>query len=357
MKSKAMVLESPGQMQIREFDLTAPQSDQILIKIGVTSVCASDPKIFQGKTPFSYYPIIMGHELAGTVVEIGAAASKMYGLNVGARITIEPTLPCGHCEWCKTQFNYHKCRPLNAYGVTMKAHQPPYLLGGYSEYMYILPGSLVYEISENVSDSAAALSSVVANGVRWIKTLARMSFGQSLVVSGVGSQGLATVIAARECGVEPIAVLGLSRDSERFDLAKEFGADYAIDIEKADPLEAVPGLLGGAPDVVVETSGVPGAIQTALDIVKMKGCIVPIGLSGGKPTPIVFDKLVAKGVTILCDHAQAGNYQDAMRILYSGRYDIGKINNFNYSLEELPQALADTADPPQGFIKGAVVFS
>ncbi len=357
MKAKAMVLDSPGHMQIKEFDLTPPQSDQILIKTGVTSVCASDPKIFYGKTPFNYYPIIMGHELAGTITEIGAAASKMYDLKVGARITIEPTLPCGHCKWCRTQYNYHKCRPLRAYGVTMQAIQPPYLFGGYSEYMYILPGSLVYEISENVSDSAAALSSVIANGVRWIKTLAQMSFGQSLVVSGVGSQGLATVIAARECGVEPIAVLGLSRDSVRFDLAREYGADYTINIEKTDPLTAVPDLLRGPPDVVVETSGVPSAIQTALEMVKMKGCLVSIGLSGGKQTSIEFDTLVAKGITIVCDHAQAGNYPDAMHILDSGRYDIGKINNFTYSLEELPRALADTADPPQDFIKGAVVFS
>ena len=74
--------------------------------------------------------------------------------------------------------------------------------------------------------------------------------------------------------------------------------------------------MGGPPDVVVETSGVPSAIQMALDLVKMKGCIVSIGLSGSKETPIKFDALVFKGVTIVCDHAQAGNYPDAMRIHY-----------------------------------------
>lgn len=356
MKAKAMVLRSPGSMQIEEFELTAPQSDQILIQTGVTSVCASDPKILSGKTPFKFYPIIMGHELAGTVAEIGVEASKIYDLKVGDRITIEPTRPCGHCTWCRTQYNYHKCRPLSAYGVTMLANQPPYLLGGYSEYMYILPGSLVYKVADSVSDSAAALSSVIANGVRWIKTLARMRFGQSLVISGVGSQGLATLIAARECGVGPIAVLGLSQDTARFELAREYGADHTINIEHTGSLAAVPEMLDGPPDVVVETSGVPTAIQTALELVKMKGCLVSIGLSGGRQTPIEFDKLVAKGVTIVCDHAQAGNYPDAMRILNSGKYAIDKINNFTYSLAELPRALEDTIHPPPGFIKGAVVF-
>ena len=356
MKAKAMILVEPGKIELEEFEVVKPQPDQILVKNGVTSVCASDPKIFHGESPFNFYPIIMGHELAGAVADIGAEASAFYNLKVGDRITIEPTIPCGHCQWCRTQYNYHKCRPLRAYGVTMFADQPPYLFGGYAEYMYLLPRSLIYRVADGVPDRAASLSSVIGNGVRWVKTLANMTFGQSLAISGVGSQGLATLMAARECGVGPIAVLGLGKDAPRFKLAKEYGADHTIDIEKVDPLEAVPDLLGGPPNAVVETSGVPSAIQTALELVKMKGRVVSIGLSGGKETPIHFDTLVAKGVTIDCDHAQAGNYPDAMRILNSGNYAIEKINNFTYRLEELPKALEETANPPEGFIKGAVVF-
>jgi threonine dehydrogenase-like Zn-dependent dehydrogenase len=356
MKAKAMVLVKPGRIEMQEFDVLEPKPDQILVKTGVTSVCASDPKIFRGETPFKFYPIIMGHELAGKVADIGAEALALYGLKVGDRITVEPTIPCGRCGWCRTQYNYHKCRPLRAYGVTMLADQLPYLVGGYAEYMYLLPGSLVYKVAEGVPDLAASLSSVIGNGVRWIKTLADMTFGQSLVISGVGSQGLATLIAAQECGVGPIAILGLGRDAARFELAREYGVDHTIDIEQVDPHEAVPDLLGGPPDVVVETSGVPSAIQMALDLVKMKGSIVSIGLSGGKETPIEFDALVVKGVTIFCDHAQAGNYPDAMRILNAGTYAIEKINNFTYTLKDLPSALEEAANPPEGFIKGAVVF-
>lgn len=356
MKARAIVLLEPRQIELKEFDVVEPQPDQILVKTGVTSVCASDPKIFQGETPFKFYPIIMGHELAGKVADIGAEASAFYSLKVGDRITIEPTIPCGKCQWCRTQYNYHKCRPLRAYGVTMLADQPPYLFGGYAEYMYLLPGSLLYRVADGVSDRAASLSSVIGNGVRWVKNLGKMTFGQSLAISGVGSQGLATLIAARECGVGPIAILGLKRDSARFELAREFGVDFTINIEQEDPLKVVPELLGGPPDVVVETSGVPSAIQTALELVKMTGRVVSIGLSGGKETAIKFDPLVAKGVTIACDHAQAGNVQDAMRIINSGKYNIGKINNVQYSLEDLPRALEETAHPPEGFIKGAIVF-
>jgi threonine dehydrogenase-like Zn-dependent dehydrogenase len=183
-----------------------------------------------------------------------------------------------------------------------------------------------------------------------------MTFGQSLAISGVGSQGLATLIAAKECGVGPIAVLGLSRDSARFELAREFGADFAVDVEKEDPLKAVPDHLNGPPDVVVETSGVPSAILTALELVKMTGRVVTIGVSGGKKTEVNFDSLVVKGVHLVADHAQAGNVKDAVRIINSHKYAIEKINNFTYSLDELDRAFKETADPPEGFIKGVVVF-
>ncbi|MBM4339353.1 MAG: zinc-binding dehydrogenase [Deltaproteobacteria bacterium] len=356
MKSKAMVVVEPGKMEMKEFEVETPLKGQILLKLTTTSVCASDPKILWGHTPYVAFPVIMGHELVGQVAEIDQEASDHYHLKRGDRITVEPMIPCGHCQWCRTEFYYHKCRPMRVYGLTLTADQPPFLFGGYSEFMYLLPGSLVHQVAEGVPDKAASLSSVIGNGVRWVKTLGQMTFGQSLVISGVGSQGLATLIVARECGVGPIAILGLSRDDARFKLAKEFGVDFTINIEKEDPLKVVPEILGGFPDVVVETSGVPSAIQTALNLVKPIGRVVTIGLSGGKETPIQFDLLVAKGVTLLADHAQAGNVKDAMRIINSRKYAIEKINNVTYPLEELPKALEETAHPPDGFIKGAVVF-
>lgn len=356
MKAKAMVVIEPGRMELKQFEAASPQSDQILLKLGVTSVCASDPKILAGKTPFAKFPLIMGHELAGQVAEIGKEAATWYGLKVGDRVTVEPTIPCGRCEWCRTKHYYHKCRPLRAYGVTLSADKSPFLFGGCAEYMYILPGSLIYKVADGVPDKAAALSSVIGNGVRWVKTLGQMTFGQSLAVSGVGSQGLAALIAARECGVGPVAILGLERDRHRFELAKEFGVDFTVNIEQDDPLEVVPQLLGGPPNAVIETSGVPSAIETALELVKMTGRVVSIGLSGGKKTSIDFDRLVAKGVTISADHAQAGNVGDAMRIINSRKYALEKIVNFTYSLEELPKALQVTAHPPENFIKGSIVF-
>jgi len=101
---------------------------------------------------------------------------------------------------------------------------------------------------------------------------------------------------------------------------------------------------------------VPTAIQTAIKLVRRSGRVVSIGLSGGKPTPIVFDDLVWRDITLVCGKGQAGNVVDAMRLINSGKYPFDKINNFHYRLPELGRALAETEKPPAGFIKGAVVF-
>lgn len=255
MKSKAWVLVEPGRIEQREFDVRPPEPDQVLVRNLATSVCASDPKIVAGKTSFNVYPLVFGHEIAGRAAAVGRDAAREYGLKEGDLLTIEPTIPCGRCRWCRTQYDYHKCRPLKAYGVTMPADQHPALFGGYADYMYLLPGSLVYKVEEGVPPLAACLSSVIGNGVRWARNLTRLEYGDSLAVSGVGSQGLATLIAARERGAGPIVMLGLTRDRHRFELALEFGADHVIDVETDNPLEAVPNLIGGPPDAVVETSG------------------------------------------------------------------------------------------------------
>ena len=129
-----------------------------------------------------------------------------------------------------------------------------------------------------------------------------------------------------------------------------------IDVEKEDPMEAVPSYLGDFPDVVVETSGVPSAINSGLSLTRVLGRLVVIGLSGGLETSIRFDQLVLKGVTIASDNGQAGNGRDAMKIINSHKYAIDKINNSHYTLEQTPQAFEDTASPPQGFIKAAIVM-
>lgn len=356
MKAKAMVLAAPGQLEPAEFEVMPPAPDEILIKTRVTSVCATDVKVLHGQVGSARYPVIMGHEFTGEVVAIGAAAARRYPVAVGDRVTPEPYVPCGHCAWCRTEHHYHNCPDVKTFGISMSCDQPPHLRGGYAEYVTLAAGALLHTLAPGAPDFSGSLSSVVGNGVRWVKTLGRMGFGESLVISGAGSQGLCTLAAARVSGVGPVVLLGLSSDQARFELAREFGVDHIVAVDREDPLQAVPDLIGGPPDAVIETSGIPAAIQTALRLVRRSGRVVSIGLSGGRPTPLVLDDLVWRDITLLTGKGQAGNVTDAVRLINSGRFPFEKINNVHYALPDLERALADTETPPAGFIKAAVVF-
>ena len=214
----------------------------------------------------------------------------------------------------------------------------------------------MHKLNSSVDSMAASLSSVVANGVRWVKTLGKVQFGESVVISGPGSQGLSSLAAALESGAYPVIVLGLSTDGERFKLAKEFGAHHIIDVDKTDAVEAVRSLLPNGADAVIETSGTPRGIQAAIKMVRRAGRIVSIGLSGGLETPIRFDELVWNSISILTGLGQAGNVRDAMKLINADKYPFAKINNTVYALEDLEKAIEDTEQRPEGFIKGAVVF-
>ena len=351
-----MVVTAPGQMELQEFELHKTPRDHVLVKTTVTSVCSTDIKIFKGHTPVSRYPLVMGHEVAGKVVEMGSEAAQWYDFKAGDRITIEPYIACGRCSQSRSDHFYHHCSHGGIYGLNLTCDKPPFLFGGYSEYLYLVPGTIIHKQNENVIDSAASISSVVANGVRWAKTLGKIRFGESVVISGPGSQGLCSLAAALHSGADPVIVLGLDKDKHRLKLAEEFGAHHIVNVDREDPVQTVASLIPGGPDVVIETSGTPAGIQAAVKMVRPAGRIVNIGLSGGLETPIKFDDLVWKSVSLICGLGQAGNVSDAMKLIETGKFPFEKINSHTYRLEELPQALKDTEERPAGFIKGSVVF-
>jgi len=337
-------------------DLPGVGPHDLLVRVRAAGICHSDAHYRDGTVPLKTLPITPGHEVAGVVEQIGSQAAELYGLEIGDRITVEPYIPCGRCKDSRSDHFYHQCTHGGIYGLNLACDKPPHLFGGYSEYFYVLPGTVLHKLSDKVKPLAASLSSVVANGVRWVKTLGKITFGESVVTPGPGSQGLSALAAAKQSGAGPIIVLGLSRDTARLELAREFGADYTIDVEKNDPVESVLNILPDGADAVIETSGTVEGIEAGLKMPRKAGRIVVIGLSGGLKTEVTFDDLIWRSITVLTGVGQAGNVEDAMWLINQEKFPFHKINNTHYKLEEAAQALADTEDPPEGFIKGAIIF-
>lgn len=210
--------------------------------------------------------------------------------------------------------------------------------------MYLAPGSAgIYPVSEEAPAEAAVLiNAVISNGIRWVREMGGVTIGDTVVIQGVGQQGLAATIAAREAGAAIVIVTGLSIDRERFKLAKEFGADFIINAEKEDVVLRVNEITRGKlADVVVDVTGNPDALKIDPDIVKPQGTIVSAGITGTETiTPLFMDKIVFKEIRlqgVLSNDITT--MRQALRLVESRKYPIEKMVTHKFPLQEAERAV------------------
>ncbi len=341
-KTRSVVLEQVGKISIREFPIPSIGEDEGLLRIERVGVCGSDPKIYQGIQKVPKLPMILGHEIVGFIEEIGGKASQKYGVQKGDRVVMEATVRCGYCMYCITG-NYKFCESARVYGIRASCADPPYLWGAYGELMYIAPGSIIHRIPKEIPPERAVLiNAVIANGIDWVRNAGGVHVGDTVVIQGVGQQGLASVVGAKESGAALVVVTGLSRDSERLALAKEFGADICIDVEKEDPVKVVVDLTGGRmADVVVDVTGNGASIQKSLDLVRKQGTVVNCGVTGtDKLTSLPLDKIVFKEIRFQGVYAkQIDAILSAIKLAKSGKYLFEKMVTHVFPLEEAEKAL------------------
>lgn len=341
-KCRAAVLVEPGRMSVMEFDLPEVGPDEGLLQVEMVGVCGTDYGFYKGKIQDRRYPMIPGHEILGRIARIGPAAAAAYGVKAGDRVVVQSSIRCGRCPYCVSG-EYQLCENRRSYGTTMPTSVPPALWGAFSTYMYLAPGSLIHRVSEAVPAEAAVLTcAVLANGLRWVLKMGQLRAGEAVVVQGVGPQGLAGIIAAREGGASPIVATGLTADHERFGLARLFGADHVIDVDREDVVARVAAVTAGRmANVVLDVTGAPQAIAGALDLVAKQGRIVQAGLSGAThQTPLVMDKLIFKEARIqgvLTHNMEA--VQQAVRLVDSGRYPLEQMVTHRFPLEEAERAI------------------
>lgn len=351
----AMVLESPGKFIKNNFAIPTIKDDELLLKVEMVSICGSDRHLFHGSHKASSFPKILGHEIVGFVNQIGSKAAQEYHLKTGDRVTIEPYVMCKNCEYCLTG-NYHFHTPRNTYGVSLTCDKEPFLFGGYSEYMVVFPGSKLHKVNQDVPAESACLSSVIGNGIRWVRTKAQVKLGETVVILGAGALGLTTVIAAKEAGATPIIVVGITKDSNKFKLAKEFGADYIIDMQKEDIVNKIEKITEGRmPEVVIECAGVEITIKTTFSIIRTGGRIILAGLTGGKQVPLITDDIVNNELIVKGGHGQAWDVEDAVRIINSKKYPIEKIITHKFPLTEAQKAMEYFLEAPPECIRIALI--
>jgi alcohol dehydrogenase len=351
--SRAVVLEAPGKMVLKEFPLPAIGPEEGLLRVEMVGVCGSDVGMYHGKATRAPrpYPIIMGHEILGTIVEIGDEASRKHHVKAGDRVIVEYAFGCGRCFHCMNG-DYIHCESYFNYGSMISCKDPPHLWGAYSEYLYLPPRAMIHPVRRDLAPEVGVLiCAVLGNAIRWVQMIGGASRGDTVVIQGPGQQGLAGVIAAREAGAERIIVTGTTRDSARFELARIFGADEAINVEKTNPVEAVKELTQGRmADLVMDVTGSPRGPVSAIDLVKKRGTVILPGLYGmDKEIPLVLDKIIYKEVRIqgVFSH-DFRSVAPAIELAESGKYPLEKMVTHRFSLEDAEKAVKTAAGEIEG---------
>jgi len=347
--SRAAVKTGVEQTELREFALPRLGDDDGLLRVESSGVGGSDPETYRRENAA---PCIMGHENVGTVVDLGQAAQRRWGIKPGDRIALHEYLPCWHCHWCR-QGDFRLCMEADFFNVkdrfntlrygTCNADIPPHLWGGFAEYMYLAPNAVIHRIPATMDARHATMAVPLGNGVQWAVLDGGAGLGKTVLVFGPGQQGLSCALAAKAAGALKVIIVGLSRDRVRLDLALHLGADIAVDAQQEDLSRIVAAATDGkGVDVVVDTTGDPdGTIAEQAVALSAKGAW--LSLNGlGATVPI--NEIKKRYLTVRAPRGHSyGAVQTALNIIASGMWPIDRMCSHDFGLDTVHDAILATA--------------
>jgi L-idonate 5-dehydrogenase len=273
----ACVLHTARDLRIEDTDLSAPGTGEVLVDVGAGGICGSDLHYFLDGgfgTIRVRQPMILGHEVAGTVAALGAGVS---GLPIGTRVALNPSHPCGVCEYCRRGEQQH-CLDMRFWGSAMRM---PHVQGGFRRQIVVGAAQCV-PVGVNVSLGEAAMCEPLAVCLHAVNQAGDIA-GKRVLVTGCGPIGMLTMLAARLAGVSHITATAVV--AEPLAMARTRGADAAVNV-------ATPGVLAheeadkGRFDAAFECSGNPRALAQAIQCVRPRGTIVQVGVGGSFDVPM-----------------------------------------------------------------------
>lgn len=331
---KAIIIPSPGEIAVKDVPSPSRGENDVLIKVRSMGICGSDINAYKGTNPLVTYPRILGHEIAGEVVEIPSGEKF---LSVGDSVVVEPYVYCGTCYPCMTQ-RTNCCENLRVRGV--------HIDGGMSEYC-AHPRHLVHKIEAKVSWELLAMVEPLTISVHAVRR-SRLEAGEHLVVTGAGPIGILAALFAKTLGAVPIVLDPLET---RLEFARSLGIENTVNLKTENAVDRIKNMTHGRmAEALVEASGNETAVRSSIDYVSYASRISLVGWPKSEvslPTAL-FTK---KELDVMGSRNSFHAFPESIALISEKRINIRPLISKTVAFEDIPQVLREIASHPESFMK------
>lgn len=320
---QALIVEGKERFKITEVPIPQPAEEEVLMKVDSCGLCGTDVHIYWGKF-FASFPLIIGHEIAGKVMETG---KKVRKVKEGDSVVVNPNINCGLCYFCQ-KGKINLCENLTNIGVKIN--------GGFAQYVAV-DEKYVYPISDKLNLEEASLVEPLACCIHGAD-IAGIKSADKVVILGAGPVGLIMLQltklagAAKSLIVDPI--------EKRRKIAENLGADFTFDPQKKDLLELIPEILEQPPDVVFECVGKRETMQQSWKMVNPGGKVVWFGVADPEEEISINPyEIYRKEITIAGSFVNPNTTKRAVELLEAGKVKLKELITHRFSLDEFPEAI------------------
>lgn len=335
---KSIVINNPGQVEIKEVAKPVPKEGEALLKLLYGGICGSDLGTYRGTFAYVSYPRTPGHEFSAEIVEIGP---NDKGLEKGMIVTCNPYFNCGSCYSCQRGL-VNCCTTNQTMGVQRE--------GAFSEYI-TMPIERIYDGKGLPAKTLTLIEPfcISYHGV----SRANVTKGDKVLVIGAGTIGVLAAVAAKALGAT-VYISDIA--AEKLEFAKEFGVDGIIVNDSPENLEAQVNEItnGNGFDVTIEAVGLPSTFQNCIDCAAFGGRVVLIGV-GKKNLDFNFTLIQKKELNIYGSrNALKKDFEELIDLVKNGGFDLEKIITNTYKMEDAKTAFEDFSQNAGSMLK--VVF-
>jgi L-iditol 2-dehydrogenase len=320
---KALLLTEYMHLELADVDVPAIGPEEVLIRVRACGICGSDVHGIDGSTGRRIPPLVMGHEAAGVIEEIGRDVDQW---KLGDRVTFDSTISCGDCAFCR-RGEVNLCDRRQVLGVSCGDYRRH---GAFAEYVAV-PARILYRLPDALSFDHAALIEAVSVAVHAV-SLTPVTPGDTAVVVGCGMIGQLTIQAAKVAGFA--TVIGVDVDDARLAVARAAGADATLNSRTADaPAEIRARTAGRGADAVLEAVGSTAPIQTAIAAVRKGGVVTLIG-NFSATIELPLQQVVTRQIRLQGSCASAGEYPKCIELMASGAIRVDNLISACTPLED-----------------------